>query len=159
MFCQFCGLENTQGRNFCKRCGEVLNPQALSNQTTRSNSPFVTAVFLLVICTITIAGFALPMVALTELYDKVHQGALLFFATILLGAVVGIDAMLIHLFTKYLGLSKLQAQPVQLPVTRQKYNTSEKDFAPLPEPPYSMPSITEHTTRNFEPPVEKRARE
>jgi hypothetical protein len=159
MFCHICGLENLQGRNFCKRCGEVLNPQALSNQTTKSSSPFVTAVFLLVICMITLAGFSLPMIALGELHDKLHQGALLFFATIILAAVVGIDAMLIRLFTKYLGLGKSQVPVPQPPVPRAKYNPSGQEYAQLPEPPYSVPSVTEHTTRNFDPVVEKRAKE
>ena len=146
MYCQNCGFNNDEGVNYCKRCGTNLNPI----QTVKSVHPIVIVGFLFVILFITLAGFAMPMVAMSELHSKVDQGILVAFSALFLLAVFGVDAMLIWLLTRLLGVAKVKKQIEGIPKNRPKYVTSGQQYEALPAPPISVSSVTEHTTRNFD---------
>jgi hypothetical protein len=148
MFCSACGYENIQGVNFCKRCGANLNPTP-----SKSASPWMVLIFLAAIALITVIGFVGPMVMFSDLSGKgIDEEALMGVALFLLTATTIIDTLLIRLLARLLGFSKQKAQEVHPVIaTQPKYVTSEQTYRQLPEPPISMPSVTEHTTRNFEP--------
>jgi hypothetical protein len=75
-----------------------------------------------------------------------------------------VDFMLIKLFSR---LMNLPAEPVrpskQKAVSASGYRSSHNTLPPqqISAPPISMPSVTEHTTRNFDPipSMEQKARE
>ena len=143
MFCSNCGTENAQGLNYCTRCGANLNPLP-----SQSIPVWLTITFLLLIGCISITGLTLPLIALTELGRRGFPPDML--KDLAIGAFVStiaIDAMLIWLF---LHLIKIPKAAKQKPVT-QKYVTSDQVQNQIPASPDSIPSITEHTTRNFEP--------
>jgi hypothetical protein len=148
MHCSVCGFKNLQGVNYCKQCGVNVNPAP-----TKATSPWLAGFFLAVIAFITVTGFAMPMVILSELSGKgFDQEGLMVLSVFFLIATIIIDGLLIYLLTRLLGFSKQAKQEARLIVTAQpKYTTSEQQYQQLPEPPLSMPSVTEHTTRNFKP--------
>lgn len=146
MYCQNCGFNNDDGVNYCKRCGTNLNPI----QTVKSVSPIVIASFLLVILFITLAGFAMPMMAMDELHTKVDQRILISFSALFLLSAFGINAMLIWLLTRLLGIAKVKKRNDEISEKRPKYVTSGQQYEALQAPPISLASVTEHTTRNFD---------
>jgi hypothetical protein len=155
MFCSGCGYENLQGVNYCKQCGVKLN-----SAPSKSFSPWLAGIFLVVIAFITLTGFMIPVMMLAELSGKgFDNDSLLAMSFFFLLSTVIIDGFLIHLLTRLLGLSKQAKQEAKLVVTTQpKYQTSEQQYQQLPEPPSSMPSVTEHTTRNFDPMISREQR-
>jgi hypothetical protein len=165
MYCSGCGQENIQGVNFCKNCGANLNPSK-----AKSASPWTVGIFLVVIAFITVIGFVGPMVMLSELPGNgLDEEPLMTMAFFFLAATTTIDWLLIRLLTRLLGFAKVkEPAPPKITAMQPKYDTSKQPYQQLPEPHISMPSVTEHTTRNFEPiipadqhsrPVEPRNRE
>ncbi len=143
MYCSECGTENTQGLNYCTRCGANLNPYQ-----SPSIPAWLTIAFLLLIGLVTLSGLGLPIIALTELGKRGFPPDMLKdIAAGGLAVTVAIDAMLIWLF---LHLIKLQKPPKQKPVKQKKFVTSDQIQQQIPAPPVSISSVTEHTTRNFE---------
>jgi hypothetical protein len=165
MFCSACGFENIQGVNFCKHCGANLNPTV-----AKSHSPWTVAIFLAVIALITVIGLVGPMIVLTEMSGKgIDEEPLIAMSIFFLAATTIIDWQLIRLLYRLLGFTKgKEPKPARITASQPKYDTSKQPYQQLPEPQISMPSVTEHTTRNFEPiiqadqhnrPVEPRNRE
>ena len=148
MFCPNCSYENTQGLNYCKRCGANLNAAPQKNI-----APGILAIFLAAIAFITVVGFMLPMLAMAGLSNNgFNKDSLIAMTFFFLLATFGIDFMLIRLLSRLLGFSKQgQQAPHPMMIAKPKYVTSDQPFQQLPEPPITMPSVTEHTTRNFEP--------
>jgi hypothetical protein len=62
------------------------------------------------------------------------------------GTIVAVIALLIKLFLKMAGIS----QPENTTVAPPQQVQTAPPAAGLPAPPASMPSVTEHTTRNFD---------
>jgi hypothetical protein len=148
MFCPTCGEDNTQGLKYCKRCGVNLSPVPAP-----TISPLIVTVFLAVIGFITVLGFVTPMIAMSELSRKGFNGEpLMGLAFFFLLATFSIDFMLLRMLSRLLGFTKQGRQePHPLLQKQPKYVTSEQHYQQLPEPPVPIASVTEHTTRNFEP--------
>lgn len=148
MFCSTCGYENRKGVNFCKQCGANLN-----STPEKSASPWMVLIFLTAIALITVIGFVGPMVMFSDLSRKgLDLEPLMAMALFFLTATTVIDWLLIRLLTRLLGFSKQKPQAVHPTIAAQpKYVTAEQHYPQLPEPHMSIPSVTEHTTRNFEP--------
>ncbi len=144
MFCPECGIKNTQGLNYCTQCGANLNPLP-----SASIPPWLTITFLILIGLISITGLALPVIALTELSQRGFPPDMLKdIAAGGLAITVAIDAMLIWLF---LHLIKIPKPPKQNPVKKKKYVTSDQIQQQIAASPDSIISVTEATTRNFNP--------
>jgi len=62
--------------------------------------------------------------------------------------VFGTVALLIRLFSRLLGLGQESHEP---PTFRKPQTSSEHRPVQLPAPPQGMSSVTEQTTRNFDP--------
>jgi hypothetical protein len=155
MFCSACGYENKQEVNFCKRCGANLTPAPVKTASTG-----MVGLFLAAIALITVIGFIGPMVMVAELSHKgMDEEPLVGLAFFFLTATTIIDWLLLRLLTRLLGFSKQKTQqkPAML-VPQPKYVTAEQPYPQLPEAHMSMPSVTEHTTRNFEPIISRESR-
>jgi hypothetical protein len=62
-------------------------------------------------------------------------------------AIVFSTLMLIKLFSRVMGFGSVPDKPARTPRTFQPV----QKLAQIPAPPIAMQSVTEHTTRNFEP--------
>ncbi|MBV9210015.1 MAG: zinc ribbon domain-containing protein [Acidobacteria bacterium] len=153
MYCSTCGAEATLDVHYCKRCGSSLNAQtAVELRPVSINGPSwamaVTVISMLAIIFSALIKFAeigLSAVAITWI------------AIAGLGTVVALVAMIFRQLSHIMSAR----QQAQLPAAPAKSNTTSELYAggrgSLPEP---VPSVTEHTTRTFEPvyrePVERR---
>ena len=147
MFCPNCGLDNTNGFNYCNRCGLNLNPDKPKTVST----PLV-LIFLAAIAFITIVGFSMPLIAMSELHNKgFNPKSLIAFSIFMLFAVVGVDYLLISLLTRLLGVSTFNRFSGMMRSHQVNQQATAQPFVQLPEKPIPFRSVTESTTRNFEP--------
>jgi len=150
MYCPTCGVETGQGLNYCKACGGPLGGR--TDAPARRSPTFKEILLFLVVASLGLVG---PLGLFIESDDLVRSGRApisVFIIMFAAGALLSFFTLvlLVWLFIKLTALST--SEPV-FPSLRRK------DKA-LPAAPYqvsqvrrgdeSTPSVTEHTTRNFE---------
>lgn len=152
MYCPVCGAESTQGLNYCKRCGAGLgspvNTRGPENQPPANLPMKLIAMFLAVIGFVSIVGLSIVAIAPSELAGKGYRsGFVAFMALLAVAATLLIDAALIKLLMHLIEITKPAGR--MTPVMRQVAN--DRSPAQIAAPPQAMSSVTEHTTRHFEP--------
>lgn len=161
MYCSSCGAESVPGLNYCNRCGANLNPSTgLIEQApahpVKLTGPSI-ALGLMVVLSLT-AIFS----AIISLAEKgVHPAAITWIAIVSLMTIFGIAGLFIRLWSKVLiPSSKLVApQPQQRPAQLKRQQSAPQLQAPETGPVARAPiaSVTDHTTRTFEPAYRDRA--
>jgi hypothetical protein len=146
MYCSSCGTESTPGLNYCNRCGASLSTQALATAPISVAKP--TFILSVAVIMITLFGFTALIKGATELArnefgkDPVMLMIIMGMATILV-----IDLMLIR------QLSRLVSASIETcRIARKKEVAAPKQTSrQLNARPEPVPSVTENTTRAFEP--------
>jgi hypothetical protein len=148
MYCPDCGAESFERRNYCKQCGGSMSG---SQNTADVAPPFKPNALAWVVglCTILIGlgGLAAVFTAAYALAQRqeMDEGVpivLMVFGSVSVVVVVG---LLVHLTLNLAGMSRGQSgRPNVIP---------RRDTTPvqLPAPSPVVASVTEHTTRTFEP--------
>ena len=150
MHCPVCGAESTQGLNYCKQCGTALSPLDNNADVERRSRPGAFSWTLtLFAALIGFGGLALILglgfaLAQNPTVDKDVPVALLVIGPL---SFVGIFAVLVFMVLRLASM---------MPGAGKKTNTRSKprrdSAAPQIEaPPAVLHSVTEHTTRTFEP--------
>lgn len=158
MYCPNCGDQTTQGLKYCKRCGAGLSSSTATIEPQPSTSK-ATGVMLFLVALVSIAGFIALFSTVYNLGERPGFDARALIAITAFGGatVMGVIGLLVWLLLRLTTGYQPAAHhdKAERPLVR--------DYAPqqLPAPPISMPSVTENTTRNFDPAVytEKGARE
>ena len=146
MYCPACGIESTQGLNYCKQCGNnLLHPPVSSDQ--RLNPAKLTGMFwaIAVFGFISLAimfGTAIPMVLVSEDH-KLVMGVIVCGAAV----IMVIAALLIKQLSRLITMM----QDSQEPAHKSFSKVSAPEHPQLGAGPRGISSVTEHTTRNFEP--------
>ena len=161
MYCPVCGAESTQGLNYCKRCGSNLaaptNPIKTSESRPRvrvtAGAPWALA---LATVAVTLGGLGIAFSNALFLVRPIYPGstavsgaATIAGLMVMFGSatVFGTVALLIRLFSKLLGV----AEESHDSHGRKLQITGEHRPVQIPSPPSGIPSVTEQTTRNFDP--------
>jgi hypothetical protein len=159
MYCSNCGAESTVGLNYCKRCGANLSE---STQNTDAPARNVWAALILAIATtgIVLGGFGIISHVILGLVGPQPEGMkadhdgpmvaglMLFFGA---GTITLVTMMLIKLFSRVMGFGRKDEREWNF-----KKFVPAKRVPQIPAAPVSMESVTEHTTRNFEPRMYRR---
>lgn len=161
MYCPNCGAESTFGLNYCKRCGGNLSD---TTQPAAPPTKNILAALILAAATVAIVlgglgivfnetlsligpqvpGFAPPV------HDAVAvAGMMVIFGSLTVGLVA---LMLIKLFSRVMGFGSETGKHAP----QVKAFTPQQHPAQISAPPIAVQSVTEHTTRNFEPRVYQR---
>lgn len=153
MYCSTCGVEATLDLNYCKRCGNSLTlttttfqaaPFSLSGPSWAMAVAIVAMVGIIFGSVVKLAGKGVSAVALTWI---VIAG---------LGAVVGLVALIFRQLSRLVAENQLRGHK---PVQFRPPITSELNYTPPGVLPQPAASVTENTTRFFEPaykePVER----
>ena len=149
-YCPNCGNEATPGLNYCKRCGGGLNPSAAALEVRPAISPASTWAVGVTTLFLVVGGLAVllgTLIALTQSGlppRSVVTLGVLGFATIVLSV-----ALLMHFWMRLLSLSP--ARPAGSALLKSPGSVNE--LGPARTGPFAnpAPSVTENTTRTFEP--------
>jgi hypothetical protein len=146
MYCPSCGFQNVNEVRFCNRCGLKLK-SAGSNEKGMSD---LLTKFLTTIGSVTLAGIGFPMFAMMVLGKRGFPPQILLLVAIAcFAATIAIDGLLVWLMLRVMRLRQEEAQST----------THERITNGLSQPQISSPttfsSVTEHTTRNFDPLVSR----
>ena len=149
MYCPNCGDQTTQGLNYCKRCGKGLSTSTTPTEPQASTGKAM-GVLLFLVALVSIAGFIALFTTVYNLGERPGFDPRSLIAIMAFGGatVLGVIGLLVWLLLR---LSGHQPAPhhekTERPIVRE--------YAPqqLPAAPVGMPSVTENTTRNFDPAV------
>jgi hypothetical protein len=153
MFCQICGLENTEGLNYCKRCGAGLTQQ-LREPEHRVDWGKLTGMF----WAVAVFGFLSigMLVSAMIVFGVVGAREEVIMPTMIFGsaAIITIAVMLIKQLSKLVDLARGETRRPTIKERIPDRYSQPQPPAQLPAKPRSFSSVTENTTRNFEqPPV------
>jgi hypothetical protein len=159
MYCPNCGAESIVGLNYCKHCGGNLSEAAQPVSPPPARNAL--AAFILAAATVSIVLGGLGIVFSQALaligpqppgwVPPVHDAVAVAGMMVLFGSttIALVTLMLIKLFARVMGFGSGADKPTR----RAKTFVPAPNVAQLPAPPIPMRSVTEHTTRNFEPSV------
>jgi len=169
MYCPNCAAAYSYGLRFCKQCGTNLGENPQTSTFVPPPPPKATgAAWALALATIAIVlgGLGIVFTNAFELMRSVPGEArignptpvaivMIVFGTM---TVFGIVGLLVRLLSHLISPRHHQAAPL---AQAGKAVSSAPPLVQLPAPPSAIGSVTEHTTRNFEPGVydKLRARE
>ena len=143
MYCPNCGDQTTQGLKYCKRCGTGLTISTTPIDTrTNSAKPLG---LLLPVAAVAIAGFLALFITIANI-TQIDTRALVAITAFGGATVVGVVGLLVWLLLRLTtGYRPPAHYEKEKPVVRE-YIAQQ-----LTPPPISASSVTEHTTRNFDP--------
>jgi uncharacterized paraquat-inducible protein A len=152
MYCSSCGAESTPGLNYCNRCGTGLNTQTLPTRQEAYCGSLTKPILILggTVTFLSLCGFGILTDAAAKMarngfsQDPVMLMLLMGMVTILI-----VDIMLLKQLSRFVSAalqpgtgSARQAKEMSPPKQTSRQLNSR------PEP---IPSVTENTTRTFEP--------
>jgi hypothetical protein len=155
MYCPNCGAETTAGVNYCKHCGGILSEPSVSPNCGESRNVLTALILAMSTMGLVLGGLSIvfknammlvgPQPGFVSPAREVTTIAamMVFFGS---AAVIVSTLLLIKLFAKVMGFD-----------SRSNKETRQKNLQPglrpqrLSSPPSAMLTVTEHTTRNFEP--------
>ena len=156
MYCSSCGIEVSKELNYCNRCGANLPssvnpvPQVYAPRV-KLTGPSI-ALALMVVMSIAAIFSGVNRLAL----NGVHPTALVWMIIISLGMVFGVAALVIRLWASLLTNSSartLEQHPAQLRKPQPNAQLQAAQTGPMNAP---ISSVTDHTTRTFEPAYRER---
>jgi hypothetical protein len=147
MYCSSCGIDSVEGLKYCKRCGANLTAPSEPIAVKRF-PPLLIGLFLLVIGGIAALGLSAPLLMARDLVNSgfMPKQVLMLFACSSSVTVVVIG-LLIKVLMRLIGVSqRSESASVMREHAMRSYEPSQ-----IPSPPRSIGSVTENTTRSFDP--------
>lgn len=142
MYCSSCGVAVTKGLNYCNYCGKRLNQDGDSSQVRPESLLFaMMATFIFGIGAITIFIGVMKTVLIIPV-ERILTIALLPFLLL-----VVLEAVFIRLLLQRTRIVEKKTDPTRADAS----TTNELDAAQARALPEPLPSVTEHTTRAFDP--------
>ena len=150
MYCPTCGVETGQGLNYCKACGGSLGGR--TDSPARRSPSFKEVLMFLVVAGLGLVG---PIWLFAESDELVRSGRapISVFMIMFSGGALLLFFTLVLLVWLFIKLTSTSWSEPAFPTLQRKEKA-------LPAAPYqvpqvrrgeeSAPSVTEHTTRNFE---------
>ncbi|MFN2455718.1 MAG: zinc ribbon domain-containing protein [Pyrinomonadaceae bacterium] len=155
MYCPSCGTPLAEGLSFCNRCGADLKPsESLVSNSKPSGLGYVVAFGMILTTGITLGGLALVLKLVLELVRRNYPDTTVL-AIVSLMIIFGSVALLSRQISRLIGV---YLQPNNLAQPKRLKPTTLPAAAQLDVPRESVASVTEHTTRTFEPSYKERSR-
>jgi hypothetical protein len=147
MYCPSCGIDSVEGLKYCKRCGASLSGQVEFSSPKRLPLSLI-GLFLLIIGGLAALGLSIPLVLARDLVNSgfmPKQIIMLFVCSS--GVTLAIIALLLKALMRLIGVS----QQIGGASGRGEPSVKSYEASQIPSPPRSIGSVTENTTRSFEP--------
>jgi hypothetical protein len=153
MYCSACGAAVTQGLSYCNYCGAKLSGTTGETGLKASEvKPEMLVAAMVFVFVFGLAAITFLMFVMKDVLGNVGQ--VLFFTLLSFLIMLSIESVIIRLLWRRRRGTEEAAEIAQ----SKGQPTRELDAAPgrvLPEP---APSVTEHTTRAFEPVYNERTK-
>lgn len=151
MYCPSCGTALAQELSYCNRCGANLGVLKGGGDVKSSGKSVESMVWAIVINTVSILGIMIAVMALM-MSMRMSQGMITIFMSLMFLLLTVIDAMLIrHLFS-FTNRAREVADATPPARFDTKELTAQREQTLLESPK----SLTDETTRRFEPQYEER---
>lgn len=146
MYCPVCGSKSTQGLNYCKQCGAVLSTPAPQFEQRSSFGKMMG--MLLPVAAVAVAGFIALFATVFNLGERSAFDSRALIGIMAFGGatVVGVVGLMVWLLLRLTGNEPSTGAAKQPKPVLRDYPVPQ-----LPGPPQAITSVTENTTRNFDP--------
>ena len=149
MYCSSCGVAVTQGLTYCNRCGAKLNRSEGASKSSEVKPELLVSAM--------VATFILGLFGITALMGvmkvilQAYTGQIFGFALITFLVMMLLEGVFISLLLRRRRGVENADDAGQLPRATKELDAAQAQF--LPE---SRASVTEHTTRAFDPSYSER---
>ena len=152
MYCSSCGVAVAHGLTYCNHCGaKLLGTQA--DRAKPSDSSIDSLIWAIVSVFVGGIGVLIGLLAMMKNLLNFHEGLLMFFSLLTFALITAIEAVFIWmLFSRNRPDRGLRDLHQRHRATKELEEAPERMLAE----PGPMPSVTEQTTRSFEPVYQKR---
>lgn len=147
MYCSSCGAAVAQGLSYCNLCGAKLSGAKIDGASKPADSFPESLIWAIVSVFVVGLGVIMGLMAMLKELLNLNVEIILAAGSLVFLLLVAIEAVLIWQL-----ISRTSAAKAAGDTMRQKdQTTKELDAAQLQALPEPLPSVTEHTTRSFEP--------
>jgi len=152
MFCPSCGAEQNQTLSYCNRCGANLKP--IESGVPRGKLVSAAWAVSLAVASVTLGGFGMIFGLVFALINRGMSLSAGGIGLVILSSLIilTIDWLLIRQLSRVLNLPRAARETA--PVSQAALNESSPTLLAAPSQPVS--SVTDQTTRTFEPVVKDR---
>ena len=148
MYCSSCGGTVAQDLRYCNHCGAALSGTRVKS-VSKPSELFPESLIWAIVAVFTIGlGCTIALMAVMKDYNF-EKGLILAFTSMVLLLTLAVEAVFIFMLWGRSGSNKT-AEVVDNAQLKQQ-ETKQLDAPPARELSEPVPSITEHTTRAFEP--------
>jgi hypothetical protein len=144
MYCSSCGVAAAQGLTYCKNCGAKLNTTGTGNE-----SPDIRpgSLMTMMVATFVMGTFVITMLmGVMKVIVQFDVGLIIGFTALSFLIMLVLEGIFIHL------LFRRKPDDAELRETEQNNRGTTKELESKSRLPLeSVPSVTEHTTRAFDP--------
>ncbi len=155
MYCSSCGGTVAQGVSYCNLCGAKLNA-AKDAIVAKPAELFPESLVWAIVAVFTVGlGVTIGLMAVMKDLLNFSQGLIIAFTILSFLLTFVVEGVLIWMLLE----SKRNAQKSGITAPLKEQTTRELDAAQVRALPEPVPSVTEHTTRTFEPIYNKRKSE
>jgi hypothetical protein len=145
MYCSSCGVSVVQGLSYCNHCGAKLTPEKRDNIIKSSEvKPEPLVAGMVAVLVFGLVGIVFLLMAMKMVGFNV--GLILAFTTLSFLIMLLIEGVLIWQL-----LSRKRGAETGDTALSKNQTTKELEMAQARGLPEAVPSVTEHTTRTFEP--------
>lgn len=158
MYCSSCGIEVTKELNYCNRCGANLNPPVNQAPQIYTKPPKLTGPTIALGMTVVFSVAAIFNGAINLAQRNVHPTAITWMVIIGLATVFGVVALMVNFWATLAKNSsgiREEQPPSQLKRPQPNPQLQAAETGPMNAP---VSSVTDHTTRTFEPAYRKRGK-
>lgn len=144
MYCSSCGVAIAQGVTYCKNCGAKLNPAETGNESTDIRPG---SLMTMMVATFVMGTFVITMLmGVMKVIVNFDLGLIIAFTMLSFLIMLTLEGIFIKL------LFSRKREDAELRDTRQNNRGTTKELeAKSRQPLEPIPSVTEHTTRAFDP--------
>lgn len=150
MYCSSCGAAVPKDLSYCNHCGARLNGANVEDAGKPPELFPDSLVWAIVSVFVVGIGSVIGLIAVMKNYG-LNDGLVLAFSSLILVMMLAIEAVFIGLLFSRRGGAKQKSDAEALPGRRKQQTTNELEAAQPLALPQPVMSVTEHTTRAFEP--------
>jgi hypothetical protein len=148
MYCSSCGGAVTRDLSYCNHCGARLtktNEREPARLTPLAIENLVWA--MVAVFVVGLGGTIGLMAVMKDVFGSSNPGLIIAFTLLVITLTIAVEGVLIWTLLRRQNVTREHTDPERLKKTATKELNTPQPLT-LPEP---LPSVTEHTTRAFEP--------